>query len=69
MNAHKHYHQNREGVQEDQGPYWKRAHRDWRVWAAVVLMFAAILIYVVSDDFALQPTGQPRHLRSGVIAP
>ena len=28
-------------------------HKDWRVWAAVVLMLAAILIYVLTLDDSL----------------
>jgi hypothetical protein len=40
-------------------PYWKRAHRDWRFWVGLVSMLAAITIYVMSDDLALLPRGQP----------
>lgn len=36
-------------------PYWKRAHHDWRFWIAVVFIFAAIAIYVVSVDLSLVP--------------
>ena len=36
-------------------PYWRRAHHDWRFWVALVLMLAAITIYVLSDDLALLP--------------
>ena len=44
------------------GPYWKRAHRDWRFWTVFLMMLAAISIYVLSDDLAWQPrifTRQP----------
>ncbi len=34
---------------------WKHAHRDWRVWIAVVLMLALILIYAMSDNLRLRP--------------
>ena len=34
-------------------PYWQRAHRDWRFWVGFVLMFAAITIFVLSDNLAL----------------
>ena len=27
-------------------PYWKHAHRDWRVWVGVTLMLAIMLLYV-----------------------
>ena len=36
-------------------PYWKRAHRSWIFWVGTVLMFAAILIYVMSFDLAFRP--------------
>jgi hypothetical protein len=35
--------------------YWRSAHRDWRVWVAVVLMLASILTYVVTDNLSLRP--------------
>lgn len=37
----------------------RRLHRDWRVWAIVGLMLAAMFIYVLSDDESLQPGGGP----------
>jgi hypothetical protein len=35
--------------------FWKNAHRDWRVWIAVTLMLAMILVYVFTNDFSLAP--------------
>ena len=35
--------------------FWKHAHRDWRVWCAVVLMIALVLVYVMSDNLSLRP--------------
>jgi hypothetical protein len=35
--------------------FLKRAHRDWRVWAAVVLMLAMIVTYVVTVDLSILP--------------
>jgi hypothetical protein len=40
-------------------PYWTRAHRDWRIWVGLAFMFAAIIIYVMSDDLAFLPHRQP----------
>ncbi len=31
----------------------KKLHKDWRMWVAVVLMLAAILIYVLTLDDSL----------------
>ena len=41
----------------DQRPYWKRAHRDWRIRVALVFMLAAITIYILSEDLAFLPHG------------
>lgn len=43
-------------------PYWRRAHRDWRFWVAICFIFGALAVYIVSDDLALVPQGQPRSL-------
>jgi hypothetical protein len=43
-------------TQEHQlGPYWRRAHRDWKFWLGVVLLSVAIFIYVASLDLSLVP--------------
>jgi len=72
MNEHKHSsHQHgkpaRDSIHHDQPPYWKRAHHDWRFWVGLVFMLAAITIYVLSDDLALLPRGQPQQQRSGAV--
>ncbi len=35
---------------EHHGPYWKRAHRDWRVRVAAVIMALAMVVYVLSGN-------------------
>ncbi len=40
---------------EQQLPYWKRAHKDWRFWIGVVFIAAAIIIYVCSLDLSTVP--------------
>jgi hypothetical protein len=35
--------------------FWKHAHKDWRVWIAVLLMLLAMLIYVTTDNLSLRP--------------
>jgi hypothetical protein len=42
---------------EIHGPYWLRAHRDWRFWAVVLVMVAAMLTYVFTMNLALRPHG------------
>ena len=41
------------------GPYWLRAHKDWRFLAVVFLMLAAILTYVLTMDLSLRPRRIP----------
>lgn len=45
---HEHQHPSRQGF-----------HRDWRMWVAVILMLCGMLVYVFSEDEALQPAGPP----------
>jgi hypothetical protein len=52
---------------EIHGPYWLRAHRDWRFWAVVLVMLAAMVVYVVSMNLALRPHGLGRPVL-GVLA-
>jgi hypothetical protein len=35
----------------------KKIHHDWRFWA-VILMLGAMLLYVVTNDEAVEPGGQ-----------
>jgi hypothetical protein len=39
-------------------PYWKRAHRDWRVLVGLFFCLAAIIIYIMSQDLAWMPGGR-----------
>ncbi len=39
--------------------FWKQAHRDWRVWSAVVLMLALMLVYVITNDLSRRPGPAP----------
>jgi hypothetical protein len=55
---HNHGNEGSEGprvVHHDPGPYWKRAHRSPLFWAGLVLMLAAISIYVLSENLAFLP--------------
>jgi len=36
----------------------KQLHKDWRAWVVIVLMLAAIAIYVLTLDDSIEPTGQ-----------
>jgi hypothetical protein len=43
---------------QPQRSFLKHAHKDWRVWTAVVLMLAMVLVYVMTDNLSLRP-GRP----------
>jgi len=43
-----------------QGPYWKRVHRDWRIWFCVILMLAAMAVYLMTGDLRWPFHGHPQ---------
>lgn len=50
-------HDQHEGQQDREtsqhhGPYWKRAHHDWKFWIAIILMLVAIGTYVGTIDLS-----------------
>ena len=49
--------------------FWKHAHRDWRVWFAVVLMLALVLVYVMTDNLSLRPGKPPTQPTLAINAP
>jgi len=57
----------RGGVPHAYRPYWKRAHQDWRFLLGMVLVFAAIAIYVLTDNLALVPRGHPPRAQPGTV--
>jgi hypothetical protein len=58
----------RGGVPHAYRPYWKRAHQDWRFLLGMVLVFAAIAMYVMSNNLTLLPRGQPMQTQPGTLA-
>jgi hypothetical protein len=65
MSENKHDHHQHEGynvkrAHKENSPYWARAHHDWRFWVAVFLMFAAMVVYLMSDDLSFRPASQPQ---------
>ena len=63
---HRHGGPHPDSVPADQRPYWKRAHRDWRVLVGLFFCLATIIIYVLSQDLAWMPGGRPRQPSSRV---
>ena len=54
-------------VRHESVPYWKRAHRSWFFWVGLVLMLSAAMIYILSDDLALLPSGRPQHAPANAV--
>jgi hypothetical protein len=47
-------------IKQGQPPYWRRAHRDWRIWFAVIVMLVAMVIYLLTGDLSRPFQGQPQ---------
>jgi hypothetical protein len=45
-------------------PLWRHAHKDWR-FLAVIVMIAAMALYLMSDDLRLQPKPPSQPPQSG----
>jgi hypothetical protein len=50
-------------------PYWRRAHRDWRIWFCVIVMLAAMAVYLMTGDLRWRLNGQPRQSPQPISAP
>jgi hypothetical protein len=48
-------------------PAWKRLHHSWLFWLGMVLVTAAITIYVMSDNLALLPRGPAHKPQAGQL--
>jgi hypothetical protein len=61
--THEHgHHPHHHGHGERPRAWWKQAHKDWRIWVAVVLMLISMVVYVLSMDESVRPGGnvEPR---------
>ena len=68
MSRHRHNHgSDFSRSHHDHVPYWKRAHTDWRFWIGVLLMLAAMIAYVLSDDLAWGPSSRSQPPPSGQV--
>jgi len=48
------------------GHGWKHLHHRWYFWVGMVLMVAALVIYVMTEDLAWVPRSDPPQLVPGV---
>jgi hypothetical protein len=74
MNEPKHDHKshgdpNGGPINQGQPPYWRRAHRDWRIWFCVILMLAAMVVYLMTGDLRWRIHGQSQQSPQPISAP
>jgi hypothetical protein len=74
MNESKHEHKshgdpNGGPINHGHPPYWRRAHRDWRIWFCVIVMLAAMVVYLMTGDLRWRFGGQPQQLQQPISAP
>jgi hypothetical protein len=50
-------------------PYWKRAHRDWRIWFCVIVMLFAMLVYIATGGLRWRLQGQSPQPSQPISAP
>lgn len=50
-----HTHHPKQAHHSEKKPAWMRLHKDWRAWLALVLMLAAMGIYILTLDDSVQP--------------
>jgi hypothetical protein len=48
-------------IYQGQPPYWRRAHRDRRLWFCVIVMLIAMVVYLMTGDlrWPLHAPAQP----------
>jgi hypothetical protein len=73
MTANKHNSENQGSKTRDHDRprqhFLRNAHRDWRVWFAVVLMLGSMVIYIMSEDLSLRPNAPPTESMPADVAP
>jgi hypothetical protein len=47
-------------INQGHPPYWRRAHRDWRIWFCVIVMLVAMAIYLMTGDLRWPFHGHPQ---------
>jgi len=57
----------RDGAKQGHNSYWKFAHRDWRFWLGLFLIFAAMFIYLMTGDLSWRPRLQAPPPPSGGV--
>jgi hypothetical protein len=50
-------------------PFWRRAHRDWRIWFCVIMMLFAMLVYMATGGLRWRLQGQSPQSPQPISAP
>jgi hypothetical protein len=50
-------------------PYWKHAHRSWRIWFCVILMLVAMAVYLMTGDLRWRIHSQSPQPQQPISAP
>jgi len=60
MSDSKHHKQepDQDRVKQGHSSYWRFAHHDWRFWVGLILIFAAMFIYLMTEDLLWRPSPQ-----------
>jgi hypothetical protein len=54
-------------AQQGHPAYWKFAHHNWRFWVGLILIFAAMFIYLMTGDLSWRPRVQLPKQPSGEV--
>lgn len=66
---HKEEVQNKILPKREKLPHWRYIHHSWTFWIFLILMFFAIMYYVVSINFAFAPQKQMEHPMENNMTP
>jgi hypothetical protein len=67
--SHPHGHDRHKPPKAHPTELWRGLHKDWRTWAVVGLMLAAIGTYVLTLDDAVQPGGPSPNAGQTMVMP
>jgi len=56
-------------IHQGHPPYWRRAHRDWRIWFCVIVMLFAMAVYLMTGGFRWRINGQPQQSQQPISVP
>jgi hypothetical protein len=67
--SHHHKHKRAQADQPHATELWRGLHKDWRTWAVIGVMLAAIFTYVLTLDESVQPGSAAPNGVPAAVAP